>query len=103
MLPRLYFSRPAAVLPGLVVDNDEVLAKLKETFRGSAAEWEMVESGVRYVFDRCNTKVRYYEADDEIASPGDWAARAAAACRAENGVDAGDLDLVVYGGVARDA
>ena len=103
MLPRLYFSRPAVVLPGLAVDNDEVLSRLKETFRGSANEWEMVESGVRYVFDRCNTKVRYYEADDEIASPGDWAARAAAACLAENGVDAGDLDMVVYGGVARDA
>jgi 3-oxoacyl-[acyl-carrier-protein] synthase III len=103
MLPRLYFSRPATVLPDLAVDNDTVLARVKESFGGSANEWEMVEAGVRYVFDRCNTHVRYYESDDKIASPGEWAARAAAACLEENGVAAGDIDLVIYGGVARDA
>lgn len=103
MLPRLYFSRPATLLPDLAVDNDAVLARLKESFGGSANEWEMVEAGVRYVFDRCNTQVRYYESDDKIASPGEWAARAAATCLEENGVAASDVDLVIYGGVARDA
>lgn len=103
MLPRLYFSRPATVLPELAVDNEAVLSRLKDSFKGSANEWEMVEAGVRYVFDRCNTKVRYYEADDEIASPGEWATRAAQACLDENGVPASDVDLVIYGGVARDA
>lgn len=103
MLPRLYFSRPATLLPDLEVDNEEVLSRLKESFRGSDDEWSMVEAGVQYVFDRCGTKVRYYESDDKIASPGEWAARAAAACLEENGVSAADVDMVVYGGVARDA
>lgn len=103
MLPRVFFSRPGIVLPELAVDNDEVLRRVRESFRGSADEWELLEAGVRYVFERCNTKVRYYESDEEIASPGDWASRAAAVCMAENGITAGDLDMVVYGGVARDA
>ena len=102
MLPRLFFSRPATVLPETAVDNDTSLARLRESFRGSAAEWEMVEQGVRWVFDRCGTQVRYFEAE-ETASPGEWASRAAAACLAENGVAATDIDLVIYGGIARDA
>lgn len=103
MLPRLFFSRPGVVLPQMAVDNDEVLRRVKESFRGTADEWGFLEAGMRYMFDRCNTKVRYYESDEEIASPGDWASRAAAACMAENGITAADLDMVVYGGVARDA
>lgn len=102
MLPELYFSRPATVLPEVAIDNDESLARLHASFRGSADEWQMVEQGVRWVFDRCNTKVRYFEGE-ETASPGEWASRAAAACLKENGVDAADVDLVVYGGIARDA
>ena len=103
MLPTLYFSRPATVLPDLAVDNDTVISRLKESFRGTPEEWGMVEAGVQYVFDRCGTKVRYYESDDKIASPGEWAARAAEACLKENGVAGSDVDLVIYGGVARDA
>lgn len=102
MLPQLFFSRPATVLPDNAVDNDASLALLRDSFRGSAAEWEMVEQGVRWVFDRCSTKVRYFEGED-TASPGEWASRAAEACLAENGVAATDLDLVIYGGIARDA
>jgi 3-oxoacyl-[acyl-carrier-protein] synthase-3 len=61
----------------------------------------MVEAGVRWVFDRCSTQLRYFEGDD-TASPGEWASRAAAACLAENDVAAGDIDLLIYGGIARD-
>ena len=102
MLPQLFFSRPATILPDTAVDNDGALARLKESFRGTAVEWEQVEQGVRWVFDRCNTKVRYLEADDTL-SPGEFASRAAAACLAENGVAATDVDLLIYGGIARDA
>lgn len=102
MIPRLFFSRPATVLPETPVDNETSLARLREYFRGSTAEWEMVEQGVRWVFDRCSTQVRYFEGE-ETASPGEWAARAATACLEENGVDASDIDLLIYGGIARDA
>jgi len=102
MLPQMFFSRPATILPENAVDNDAALARLHESFRGTPAEWEQVEAGVRWVFDRCNTKVRYLESDDTL-SPGEFASRAAAACLEANGVAASDVDLLIYGGIARDA
>lgn len=102
MLPHLYLSRPATVLPDQAVDNDTTLERLRQAFRGPAEEWEPIEQGVRYVFDRCNTKMRYLETDVTL-SPGEFASRAAAACLERNGVAATDVDLLIYGGVARDA
>lgn len=101
-LPRLHLSRPAVVIPDLVLDNDEVLAQVREAFRGSESEWGLIEQGIRYVFDRCNTQVRYLDPDPSL-SPGEFASRAATACLFANGIEASDLDLVVYGGIARDA
>lgn len=102
MLPGIYLSRPGTVLPDQAVDNDAALSRLRESYRGSPQEWEPIEQGIRYVFDRCNTKMRYLETDETL-SPGEFASRAAAACLAENGVAATDIDLLIYGGVARDA
>lgn len=102
MLPGLFFSRPATALPETAVDNETVLCRIRESFRGKAADWPPIEQAIRYVFDRCNTKIRYLEPSDSL-SPGAFAAHAAQACLDENGVAAGDLDLVIYGGIARDA
>jgi 3-oxoacyl-[acyl-carrier-protein] synthase-3 len=102
MLPEIYFSRPTTVIPEHAVSNDDVIALLRESFTGTPQEFDLIEQGVRYVFDRCSTEIRYLEGDD-IASPGEWASRAAAACLAENGVDPAEVDLLIYGGVARDA
>lgn len=101
-LPHLYVSRPTTVLPETSLDNEDVLARVRASFRGPASDWGPIEQGIRYVFDRCNSKVRYL-AEDTTLSPGEFAAQAAAACLKENGVTATDLDLVVYGGIARDA
>lgn len=101
-LPRLYLSRPATVIPDTAVDNDTVLSRVRESFRGPASEWDPIEQSVRYVFDRCNTKMRYLEQDLAL-SPGEFASRAATACLEENGMAATDIDLLVYGGIARDA
>jgi 3-oxoacyl-[acyl-carrier-protein] synthase-3 len=102
MFPRLFFSRPATVLPGTAVDNDTVLSRIRESFRGEDADWRPIEMAIRYVFDRCNTKLRYLEADESI-SPGAFAAQAARACLDQNRVLATDVDLLIYGGIARDA
>lgn len=101
-IPRLYLSRPATVIPDTAVDNEEALARVQGLFQGSAAEWEPLEQTIRYVFDRCSTKIRYLEPDIDL-SPGEFAARAVTACLEENGVSASDVDLLVYGGIARDA
>ena len=100
--PAVYLSRPATILPETAIENDEIIELVRESFNGNAAEWEPIELGIRYVFDRCNSKVRYIERDTTL-SPGEFAARAAAACLEQNGVAASDLDLLIYGGVARDA
>jgi 3-oxoacyl-[acyl-carrier-protein] synthase-3 len=102
MLPRLHLSRPAIVLPNAALDNDAVLSRVHESFYGSASEWDPIEQGIRYVFDRCNTKVRYVEPDPAL-SPGEFASRAASACLRENGVAVSEIDLLVYGGIAREA
>jgi 3-oxoacyl-[acyl-carrier-protein] synthase-3 len=102
MLPHLHFSRPAIVLPDTALDNDAVLSRVRESFRGPASQWDPIEQGIRYVFDRCNTKVRYLEPDQTL-SPGEFASRAASACLRENGVAASEIDLLVYGGIARAA
>ena len=101
-LPRLYLSRPATVIPDAALDNDEALARVRESFRGSASDWDPIEQSIRYVFDRCNTKMRYLD-EDPALSPGEFASRAATACLQENGVTATDIDLLIYGGIARDA
>ncbi len=100
-LPNLYLSRPATVIPDTAVDNETVLSRVRESFRGTAPEWEMMEGGIRWVFDRCNTKMRYLDQSSTL-SPGEFASRAAAACLEENGVAATDIDLLIYGGIARD-
>jgi 3-oxoacyl-[acyl-carrier-protein] synthase III len=101
-IPRLHLSRPAVVLPDAAVDNEELLARVRESFRGTTAEWAPIELGIRYAFDRCNSKMRYLE-EDTAVSPGEFATRAATACLEQNGVAATDVDLLVYGGIARDA
>lgn len=101
-IPRLYLSRPATELPDTAVDNDEVLALVRESFQGPEVAWRDIEQTIRAVFDLCNTKLRYLEKDRK-RSPGEFASRAAAACLEQNGVAPSDIDLLVYGGVARDA
>jgi len=75
-LPGMYLSRPAVVLPDAAFDNDAVLSRVRESFRGSASEWDPIELVIRYVFDRCNTKLRYLN-EDLALSPGEFASRAA--------------------------
>ncbi|TDL09801.1 hypothetical protein EUA04_07525 [Mycolicibacterium obuense] len=99
-LPTLYFSRPATVLPDTAMDNDEVLALVRKEFSGPAEEWIGVEQTIRYVFDRCNTKTRYLDQSTTLM-PAEFATQAAQACLERTGVSATDLDLVVYGGIAR--
>jgi 3-oxoacyl-[acyl-carrier-protein] synthase-3 len=97
----MHLSRPAILLPDEALDNDAVLTRVHESFRGSASEWGPIEQGIRWVFDRCNTQVRYIDTDP-ARSPGEFASRAASACLWENGVEASEIDLLVYGGIARD-
>jgi 3-oxoacyl-[acyl-carrier-protein] synthase-3 len=98
----MYLSRPAVVIPDTALDNEMVLARVRDSFRGPESDWEPIEQGVQYVLGRCNTQVRYIDPDQTL-SPGEFASRAAIACLFENGVEASEVDLLVYGGIAREA
>ena len=74
---------------------------MQSLFQGSASEWEPLEQTIRYVFDRCSTKMRYLEQDITLSRGIRGEGRRG--LPEENGVSAGDVDLLVYGGIARDA
>ena len=56
-LPCMYLSRPAVVIPDAALDNETVLARVRESFRGTESEWDPIAQGVQYVLGRCNTQV----------------------------------------------
>jgi 3-oxoacyl-[acyl-carrier-protein] synthase III len=97
----MYLSRPAVVIPDTAVDNEMVLSRVRDSFRGPEFEWEAIAQGIQYVLGRCNTQVRYIDPDQAL-SPGEFASRAATACLFDNGVEASEVDLLVYGGIARE-
>ncbi|MBM4353407.1 MAG: hypothetical protein FJ109_06355 [Deltaproteobacteria bacterium] len=99
--PEVYLSRPSVSLPEQRADNEEVVRRIRSNYRGDEAMWPVIEAGVRTVFSRCNSQYRYIEADQE-KSPGRFGAEAAAACLEMNGVAARDVDLLIYGGIARE-
>ncbi len=98
--PAVHLSRPAVRLPDDRLDNAEVLRRIREGYRGDPELWPMIEAGVGVVFEKCNSQYRYIESDQSI-DPGEYAAQAGRACLEENGVEASELDLLIYGGIAR--
>ncbi len=99
-LPELYVSRPGISHPAARVDNQEILRRVHERYRGDEADWPTVESAITHVFGLCNTKVRYLE-DDPNARVADYAVQAAQRCLKINGVTASEVDIVISGGIAR--
>jgi 3-oxoacyl-[acyl-carrier-protein] synthase-3 len=99
----IFLSQPALQLPEQKLDNEEVLRRIRQNYQGDEATWQTIEAGVRIVFQKCNSQFRYIEeAENEyMGIVGDYAAKAAKACLEENGVLAQNVDLLIYGGVAR--
>ncbi|WP_343709868.1 hypothetical protein, partial [Mycobacterium sp.] len=46
-LPCMYLSRPAVVIPDAALDNEAVLARVRESFRGNESEWDSIEQGIQ--------------------------------------------------------
>ena len=92
---------PAIHLPGQRLHNDDVVAEVRRRYRGSDDRWPLIEAGVRSVFERCGSRYRHLEQDPEVRV-GEVAARAAAACLEQRGVDASQLDLVINASIARE-
>lgn len=99
--PEIHLSRPAVLLPSTMVDNESIISQVQSQFRGTPSEWDTVETGLRTIFAKCDTQVRYMESNFSV-SPGEFAARAVREALKANDLDAGDVDLLVYGGIVRD-
>lgn len=99
-LPPVWLSPPVVRLPEIVRTNDDVLRLVHAEFRGSEDAWGPVNRRIRSLLRACGTDRRHWE-----ANPLPLAGHAAAAVRtalAAGGLSADDLDMVLYGSLARE-
>ncbi|MEO8177271.1 MAG: 3-oxoacyl-[acyl-carrier-protein] synthase III C-terminal domain-containing protein [Deltaproteobacteria bacterium] len=99
-LPELHLSKPGVFFPAHRVDNAEILRRVREQYRGPAAEWSTLESAIERVFGLCRTRERYIEPDSQ-ARVATYAVEAAKQCLLANETTLEDIDLLIHGGIAR--
>lgn len=99
-LPELYLSRPGVHFPKERFDNEAIIQKVRELFRGSDEEWRSIRSGIEHLLGMCGTKHRYMEEDLE-ARVGDYAVGAARNCLEVNETSLEKIDLLICGGIPR--
>ncbi|NLH48099.1 MAG: hypothetical protein GX444_05780 [Myxococcales bacterium] len=99
--PELYLSKPAIVLPAKKIDNDELLDLIRINYRGAKGDYPVLEKIVEKIFEQCGSETRYIETDPTVRVA-EYAIKAAQACLAANGLNAGNLDLLINGSIARE-
>jgi len=99
--PVVYLSKPSISLPEEKFSNEDIIKRLKENFSGDPSAWAEIESAIQKIWEMCDTKVRYLDLDP-THHVADYAVRSSQACLEANQVTADDLDLVIYGGIARE-
>ncbi len=99
-LPELHISKPGVIFPGVPVDNAETIRRVRLQFKGTDKEFAGVAAAIEKVFRLCKTQKRYLE-DDQSGRVADYAVAAAKQCVEENGASIDEVDLVIFGGIAR--
>jgi 3-oxoacyl-[acyl-carrier-protein] synthase-3 len=99
-LPELYLSKPGVVFPGEPVDNAETIRRVRAAFKGTDQQWGSIAAAIEHVFGLCKTQVRYLESD-KSGKVADYAVAAARQCLEANGSSIDEVDLVIFGGIAR--
>ncbi len=99
-LPDLYLSKPGVVFPGEPVDNAETIRRVRAQFKGTDKQFESIASAIEHVFALCKTQVRYLETD-KSGKVADYAVAAARQCLEVNDSSTDEVDLVIFGGIAR--
>ncbi len=99
-LPPVWLSPPAVRLPETVRTNDDVLRLVHAEFRGPEDAWGPVNRRIRSLLRACGTDRRHWEA--EPLPLAGHAAAASAAVLAAQGLTPDDIDLVLYGSLARE-
>jgi 3-oxoacyl-[acyl-carrier-protein] synthase III len=98
--PELHISKPGVVFPGALIDNRETIRRVRAQFRGTDKQFAKIEAAIERVFGLCKTQQRYLETDLS-GSVGEYAVAAAKECLKANDVSLDEIDLVVFGGIAR--
>ncbi len=99
--PVVYLSRPGVALPEMKVDNDELLRRVRERFKGPDKDLPLIEEIVSRTFSMCGSKYRYIEPDPDIRVA-DYACRAARACLDDHGIEPSEVDILINGSIARE-
>jgi 3-oxoacyl-[acyl-carrier-protein] synthase-3 len=99
-LPELHLSKPGVSFPLNRVDNAEILRRVREQYKGPAAEWPTLQSAIEHVFGLCKTRERYIDPDPS-ARVADYAVAAAQQCLLANQTTLDEVDLLIHGGIAR--
>jgi 3-oxoacyl-[acyl-carrier-protein] synthase III len=99
-LPQLYLSKPGVSFPATRVDNAEILRRVRAQHKGTEKEFARIASAIEHVFGLCKTEQRYLESD-ENARVADYAVAAAKQCLEVNKTSIDEIDLVIFGGIAR--
>jgi 3-oxoacyl-[acyl-carrier-protein] synthase III len=100
-LPELYLSRPGVQFPGTLVDNAEIIRRVRARFKGSDEDFVTVASAIEHIFGLCKSRTRHLETA-EGGRVADFAVAAANDCLQVNGVTIDEVDLVINGGIARE-
>lgn len=99
-LPELYLSRPGVHFPATRLDNETIIARVHEQFRGAEQDFRAIRSGIEHLFGLCGTQYRYLEQDLD-ARVADYAATSAQKCLELNEVSLDSIDMLICGGIPR--
>jgi len=99
-LPELHLSKPGVSFPAGRVDNAETIRRVRAQFKGTDEQFAPVKSAIEHLFGVCKTVERRLESDTK-GRVADYAVAAARQCLETNRVALDEVDLVIFGGIAR--
>jgi 3-oxoacyl-[acyl-carrier-protein] synthase-3 len=99
-IPQLHLSKPGISVPATRVDNAEITRRVRAQYRGQDADWGKLQAAIDHMFALCGTRQRFLDPDPN-ARVADYAAAAAQECLALNDASLDEVDLVIFGGIAR--
>lgn len=97
----IYLSTPSIKLAQNKVSNEDIIEIVKSNFKGSKIEFKKITSGIKYIFNYCDSNVRYLGMQDG-KRPLDYAVEASLDCCKNNSVSIDEIDVLIYGGIYRE-
>lgn len=97
----IYLSIPTVKFAENKVSNDDIIERVKANFKGSKIELKKIITGIKYVFNYCDSDNRFLGVA-EGKTPIDYVVEASIECCNKNDVKIKDVDALIYGGIYRD-